>query len=80
MNITPLRNSRAQDWQRAVERDGFRPRKHRGSHHLYQHPDGRRVLLVYYNLGETFGPKTIRAILRSTRWTEDNLRRLGLMT
>jgi len=80
MDITPLRNLRAQDWQRAVERDGFRPRKSGGSHHLYQHPDGRRVLLVYHHLGETFGPKTIRALLRSTRWTADDLRRLGLMS
>ena len=80
MDITPLRNLRAQDWQRAVERDGFQPRKSGGSHHLYQHPDGRRVLLVYHNLGETFGPKTIRAILRSTRWTADDLRRLGLVS
>jgi predicted RNA binding protein YcfA (HicA-like mRNA interferase family) len=80
MDIAPLRNLRAQDWQRAVEREGFRPRKIRGSHHLYQHPDGRRVLLVYHNLGETFGPKTIRAILRSTRWTEADLRRLTLLT
>jgi predicted RNA binding protein YcfA (HicA-like mRNA interferase family) len=59
MDITPLRNRRAQDWERAVERDGFQPRKSSGSHHLYQHPDGRRVLLVDHNLGETFGPKTI---------------------
>jgi predicted RNA binding protein YcfA (HicA-like mRNA interferase family) len=62
-----------------VERDGFQPRKSSGSHHLYQHPDGRRVLLVYHNLGETFDPKTIRALLRSTRWTADDLRRLGLV-
>jgi predicted RNA binding protein YcfA (HicA-like mRNA interferase family) len=80
MDIAPLRNLRAHDWQRALERDGFRSRKSRGSHHLYQHPDGRRVLLVYHNLGETFGPKTIRALLRSGRWTEADLRRLGLLT
>ena len=74
----PLRNLHAHEWQRAVENDDFRARKHRGSHHLYQHPDGRRVLLVYHNLGETFDHKTIRKILQSTRWTEDDLRRLGL--
>ena len=79
MDIVALRNLRASDWEAAVARDGFLPRKSRGSHHLYQHPDGRRVLLVYHNLGETFGPKTIRAILKSTGWIETDLRRLNLL-
>jgi len=79
MDITPLRNLTAADWVRVVEHDGFHRRKTRGSHHIYQHSDGRRVLLVYHNLHDTMGPKAIRQILRSTRWTEDDLRRLGLI-
>jgi hypothetical protein len=47
---------------------------------IYQHSDGRRELLVSHNLNDTFGPKAIRQILQSTRWTEDDLRRLGLLT
>jgi predicted RNA binding protein YcfA (HicA-like mRNA interferase family) len=80
VDITPLQNHPAREWVRAVEHEGFRRRKSGGSHHIYQHPDGRRVLLVYHNVGETFGPKTIRQILRSTGWTEDDLRRLGLIS
>jgi predicted RNA binding protein YcfA (HicA-like mRNA interferase family) len=78
MEITPLRNLTAREWVRAVEHEGFRRRKTGGSHHIYQHPDGRRVLLVYHNFNDTFGPKAIRQILLSTRWTEDDLHRLGL--
>lgn len=78
MDINPLQNLIAREWINAVERDGFRRRKSRGSHHIYQHSDGRRVLLVYHNLHDTFGPKTIRQILESTRWTEEDVRRLGL--
>jgi predicted RNA binding protein YcfA (HicA-like mRNA interferase family) len=80
VNITPLLNLTARDWKRAVETDGFRRRKKGGSHNLYQHSDGRRVLLVYHNLGETFGPKVIRQLLKSTRWIEADLKRLGLLT
>jgi predicted RNA binding protein YcfA (HicA-like mRNA interferase family) len=79
MEIAPLRNRTAREWVRAVEHEGFRRRKTGGSHHIYQHSDGRRVLLVYHNLNDTFGPKAIRQILQSTRWTEDDLRRLGLL-
>lgn len=79
MELAPLKTLTAREWVRAVERDSFRRRKTRGSHHLYRHPDGRRVLLVYHNLGDTFGPKAIRQILTSTGWTETDLRRLGLI-
>jgi predicted RNA binding protein YcfA (HicA-like mRNA interferase family) len=57
-----LRNIPAREWITALERDGFSLRKGKGSHHIYQHPDGRRVLVVYHKLSDTFGPKTIRQI------------------
>jgi predicted RNA binding protein YcfA (HicA-like mRNA interferase family) len=79
MEIALLRSRTAREWVRAVEHEGFRRRKTGGSHHIYQHSDGRRVLLVYHNLNDTFGSKAIRQILQSTRWTEDDLRRLGLL-
>jgi predicted RNA binding protein YcfA (HicA-like mRNA interferase family) len=53
--------------------------KVRVPHHVYQHPDGRRVLIVYHKLSDTFGPKTIKQILQATRWTEDDLKRLKLI-
>jgi len=79
MDIVPLRNLTAANWVRAVEHDGFRRRKTRGSHHIYQHSDGRRVLLVYHGQHDTFNPKAIRQVLQSIRWTEEDLRRLHLI-
>ena len=58
--IDQLKSVPAREWIRALAREGFRTRKSRGSHHIYQHPDGRRVLIVYHKLSDTFGPKTIR--------------------
>ena len=74
-----LRNTPAREWIRALEREGFKARKSRGSHHLYQHPDGRRVLVVYHKLGDTFGPKTIKQLLGCTGWRESDLNRLRLL-
>ena len=43
-----LKNIPAREWIHALERNGFTPRKNKGSRHVYQHPDGRRVLIVYH--------------------------------
>ncbi len=74
-----LKNIPAREWIHALERNGFIPRKSKGSHHVYQHPDGRRVLIVYHKQSDTFGPKTIKQILQATRWTEDEIKRLKLI-
>jgi predicted RNA binding protein YcfA (HicA-like mRNA interferase family) len=58
----------------ALKRAGFELRRGKGSHHIYQHPDGRRVLAVYHNLGDTFGAKTIQQMLRSTGWNEADVK------
>jgi len=76
--IESLKNVPAREWIAALERDGFRIRKGRGSHHIYQHPDGRRVLVVYHKLSDTFGAKTIRQMLISTAWRDEDLRRIRL--
>lgn len=78
--IDRLKNTTARAWLRALEREGFRARKSKGSHHVYQHADGRRVLVVYHNLGETFGPKTLKQLLMGIRWTEADLTRLDLLS
>ena len=74
-----LKNTPAREWVNALEGDGFRTRKSRGSHHIYQHSDGRRVLIVYHKLSDTFGPKTVKQLLDGTRWSEEDLRNLKLL-
>ncbi len=77
--IGQLRSIPAREWIGALERDGFTVRKGKGSHHLYQHSDGRRVLMVYHKLSDTFGPKTIKQLLNGTSWKESDLERLRLV-
>jgi predicted RNA binding protein YcfA (HicA-like mRNA interferase family) len=78
--IDRLRNVPARQWIVALERDGFRLRKGRGSHHVYEKADRRRVLVVYHKLSDTFGPKTIAQMLSSTGWSADDLMRLRLLS
>ena len=74
-----LKNVPAREWIRALEHEGFAARKSKGSHHIYQHSDGRRVLVVYHKLSDTFGPKTIKQLLDRTGWQENDLKRLKLL-
>ncbi len=74
------KNITAIEFRRALERDGFKQRpKKKGGHLIFKHPDGRRVVLAYHRSGDTFPPKTLKAMIRDAGWTEEDLKRLGLL-
>ena len=50
-----------------------------GSHHVYFHIDGRVTNVPYHKLPDTFPIGTLRDIIFAVKWTEDDLRRLGLV-
>ncbi len=64
---------------RALEADGFILQRVRGSHRIYRHPDGRRVVLAYHSLGDTFPIGTLRAMIADAGWKDQDLRRLRLL-
>lgn len=74
-----LRNLPVRTLIRALERDGFVYRRAKGSQRIYRHEDGRRVVVHYHHGGDTLPIGTLRQILEATRWSEDDLRRLGLL-
>ena len=52
-----------------------------GSHQRYRHPDGRRVTVSFHHARDTFPLKTLKSMIEDqARWTEADLRRLGLLT
>ena len=64
---------------RALEADGFQLQRVRGSHRIYRHTDGRRVVVAYHGLNDTFPIGTLRAMIEDADWQDDDLRRLGLL-
>ena len=74
-----LRTVTARSLVRAMEKDGFTYRRRKGSGRVYRSEDGRRVILHYHTSGDTFPVGTLRSMLKGTRWTEDDLRRLRLI-
>ena len=49
-----------------------------GSHRICRHPDGRRVVVAYHALSDTFPIGTLKGMLADIGWTEEDLQRLGL--
>lgn len=77
MTETP-RGIKARELVRALETDGFVLRRVRGSHRIYRHADGRRVVVAYHSTGETFPIGTLRSMIAAAGWTDEDLWRLGL--
>lgn len=75
-----LRNTPVRVLIRALQQDGFeRTRARRTGGYFYVHPDGRRTVIHYHTGSETLARKTLGDVLRATQWTEEDLRRLGLV-
>ncbi|MFI5092542.1 MAG: type II toxin-antitoxin system HicA family toxin [Candidatus Acidiferrum sp.] len=49
-----------------------------GSHRIYRHANGRRVVVAFHSLSETFPIGTLRAMIEDAGWKDADLRRLGL--
>jgi len=62
-----------------LEDDGFALQRVRGSHRIYRHTDGRRVVVAYHGLNDSFPIGTLRAMIGDAGWQDEDLRRLGLV-
>ena len=74
-----LRGLTARELISALERDGFVLRRTAGSHRVYRHRDGRRVIVAMHAPGATFPAKTLASIFEGTRWSNADFLRLGLL-
>jgi len=77
MTRTP-RGLPARRFIRALGADGFALQRVRCSHRIYRRADGRRVVVAFHSLSETFPIGTLRAMIEDAGWQDEDLRRLGL--
>lgn len=80
INYGQLRNLTAREVISALILDGFSYDRGDGSHQIFYHPDRRRVTVVFHGGGRTFTRKTLKSMIDQTRWTEDDLKRLKLIS
>lgn len=78
MTRTP-RGTSARQLVRALEADGLSFSVYAEVIGIYRRADGRRVVVAYHTLGDTFPIGTLRSMLADTGWTDDDLKCLGLL-
>lgn len=77
MTRTP-RGVHARNFVHALDADGFILQRVRGSHRIFKNPNGRRVVVAYHSLNDSFPVGTLRAMIKDVGWTDEDLGRLGL--
>jgi predicted RNA binding protein YcfA (HicA-like mRNA interferase family) len=78
--IHKLTNTPVRELIRALNQDGFEYKRRKGSQRVYRHCDGRRVVIHYHHANDTLPPGTLQSFLHGTKWNEDDLKRLKLIT
>lgn len=69
----------ARTFVRALEADGFVLQRTKGSHRIYKNSHGLRVVVAYHSTNDSFPVGTLRAMIESAGWQDEDLRRLKLM-
>ena len=76
-----LRNTPVRELISALRQDGFSlERETRTGGRIYSHPDGRITVIHYHHGSDRLTRRTLRSVLEATRWTLEDLRRLGLIS
>jgi predicted RNA binding protein YcfA (HicA-like mRNA interferase family) len=80
VDYSKIRSVTARQLASALEKDGFRLQRQKGSHRHYHHPDGRRVTLSFHHSSDTFRRGTLHSIIEiQARWSGEDVTRLGLV-
>lgn len=79
IDYAQLRKLTAREIISALIRDGFAFDRGDGSHQIYYHPGKRRVAVIFHGRNSTFKRKTLKSMIEQTRWTAEDLVRLGLV-
>ncbi len=78
-DFSSLRSLTARKLIRALEKDGFYAESGSSAHQqFYNANDGRRVTVTYHHAIDHFVPKTLKSMLEQAKWTQADLKRLGL--
>ena len=64
----------------ALQQDGFQLSRTKGSHRIYRHGDGRRTVVAYHRLSDTFAIGTLKGMIDDIGWDENDLKRLKLIS
>ena len=73
-----LKNKSPKDFMRALEKDGAERDITRGAVIVYRYPNSKRVT-IHFHPNKVYGRGLIQGLIKDIGWSEDDLRRLGLI-
>jgi len=74
-----LKNITYDEFIAALLDDGFVPGLFKGARREYLHPVRGRIV-IHYHKGKTIGRNTLKDLLRDAGWSEDDMRRIRLIS
>jgi predicted RNA binding protein YcfA (HicA-like mRNA interferase family) len=75
-----LKNLTADELISALKRDGWQPDECRGAFHPFIDPATRNRIIIHYHPQKTYGPNLLKGLLDDIGWTEEDLKRLKLIS
>lgn len=78
MTIAP-RGITARLMVKALLLDGFKQIRTKGSHRIFCRADGRKVVVSYHKLSDTFPIGTLKGMIDDAGWFDEDLKRLNLV-
>ena len=73
-----LKNKTCKDFISALEKDGWEIDATTGAEQIFRCPDGRRVS-IHFHPDRTYGPKLLKALIKDTGWSLEDMKRLGFI-
>lgn len=72
-----LKNTKYDEFICALLEDGYKPGSFKGARREYLHPVRGRIVIHYHK--KTIRRKALKGLLKDTGWTDDDVRRIGLV-
>ena len=70
-----LKNKTCKDFIDALEKDGWKRDATIGAEQIYRHQDARRIS-IHFHPGRTYGPGLLKALIKDTGWSVEDMKRL----
>ena len=73
-----LKNTTYDEFIVGLINDGYGPGLFKGARREYLHPVRNRIV-IHYHKGKTIGRNTLKGLLSDTGWSENDMKRIGLI-
>jgi predicted RNA binding protein YcfA (HicA-like mRNA interferase family) len=74
-----LKNITASEIAKSLEKSGWIRDEGAGNIYVYIHPSDKRRVTIHFHPHKTYGPKVLKGLLETIKWSEEELKKLKLI-